>query len=176
MVDGVSYIGHTSFDSPVTPAIVACTAPGRWRVDVDPVEEGYLGSPRYLALTLYTPDQSVLRDLRDGGYYVEGRGCIDFQKNEYYDEYSTESQFVTMFFQVEEPLFCDGWDVWNDGKLNIVVNGGRGRDGDLLQEQTVQAQFLPDGDVQHRKVRLSFHNHVADWPYGGVRSTVDVLR
>ena len=35
MVDGVPYTGHTSFDSPVTPAIVACTAPGRWRVDVE---------------------------------------------------------------------------------------------------------------------------------------------
>lgn len=176
MVDGVPYTGHTSFDSPVTPAIVACTAPGRWRVDVDPVEEGYLGSPRYLSLTLYTPDQSVIRNLRDGGYYVEGRGYIDFQKNQYYDEYATESQFVTMFFQVEEPLFCDGWDVWNDGKLNIVVNGGRGRDGNPLPEQTVQAQFLPDGDIQHRKVRLSFYNHVADWPYGGVRAVVDVQR
>lgn len=133
-----------NFTSNATTATVKCLQQGSWFVNVNfnpAVDSLILGGPKpHLSVVYATPDYSVIRDLRDGNFIMTGDGFFTFASMPPY--YSDENQEVVgLYFQIEEPLFCNGKDTWNAGVSNISVVKGS-YDTASPEEVTVKAEFL----------------------------------
>lgn len=131
-----------SFTSNATTATVECLQQGSWFVNVNfnpAVDSFILGGPKsHLSVVYATPDQSVIRDLRDGNYTMTGDGFFRFASMPPY--YSDENrEVVGLYFHIAEPLFCNGKDSWNAGVSNITVSTGL---EPYSKAETVKAEFL----------------------------------
>jgi len=162
---GYTFNDNVSFNNPVETAAVTCSAPGKWVVDVNKPEDLVLGEyPNFLLVTISTPNLVSISDLRDGGYYIEGCGQFEFLKRYCYDENDPEFQTVKLYFQTEEPLYCDGKYVWNAGTVNISANNGEV--DTLNRTEEVKAEFLPIDATRGHTVRLIFHGNEHIMAYG----------
>lgn len=161
---GYSYNKDVSFNRPFTTAVVTCSSPAEWTVSVNSPNSIVLGSsPNFLSVTLSTPDLTTIRDLRQGGYYISGSGQFEFENGSLYEETDLDYKTVKMYFQIEEPLYCDGRYVWGAGKLNIVVNNGE--EGSQYRSEEVKAELLSVMEPGTYRVRLLFHDQENWWTY-----------
>ena len=145
-------------------AVVSFVEVGKWSVNInaEQFEETTIGGPTpYLSVELSTPDHTVIRDLRDGGYTITGSGKFSFVGYPYEDASSDIVPSSSLFFNIDEPLYCDGRDVWNGGKLKIEVS--RQLENGTMQMECVGAEFLPQNNPY--LVRLNYNGNVADWRY-----------
>jgi len=145
-------------------AKVICVGAGEWmvRINTDQFDETTVGGPTpYLAVELSTPDHTVIRDLRDGGYTIVGSGRFSFSGYPYEDTPSGTVLPASLDFSIDEPLYCDGRDVWNGGSFGIEVS--RQLEDGTEQTESVRADFLPQNNPH--LVRLSYYGNVADWRY-----------
>jgi hypothetical protein len=128
------------FTSNATTATIECQKQGSWFVNVNynpETDSLMLGGPApHLSVVYATPDQSVICDLRDGNYSINGHGCFEFNAL----PYGEDQEVVALYFQIEEPLFCNRQDAWNEGVSNITVSTGY---GPSYKNETVKAEFLP---------------------------------
>ena len=154
--------GMYGFTSKATTATVECQKPGSWFVNVNynpETDSLMLGGPApHLSVVYTTPDQSVICDLRDGNYTMTGHGYFEFaQLPSYYS--NAEQEVVGLYFQIEEPLFCNGKDTWNEGVSNITVSTGY---GPSYKNETVKAEFL---QKENPTVKLYAYNRWAICTY-----------
>ena len=171
-VGSYGYNEMYDFSSSSVVATVSCLAQGQWRVKINDWEPGeYLGdSPvPHLSVILSTPDQSVINDLRKGDYYISGHGCFEFSKCPY-PVNEDKSNVVAIYFNVEEPLYCDGQDVWGEGNMNIVVYNGEPVGSSEYQTEAVNVKFMVNAEQgtseSFHYALLRYYDHEAMWSYG----------
>lgn len=171
-VGSYGYNEMYDFSSSSVVATVSCLAQGQWRVKINDWEPGeYLGdSPvPHLSVILSTPDQSVINDLRKGDYYISGHGCFEFPKCPY-PVNDDKSNVVAIYFNVEEPLYCDGQDVWGEGNMNIVVYNGEPVGSSEYQTEAVNVKFMVNAEQgtseSFHYALLRYYDHEAMWSYG----------
>lgn len=159
------------FSSSSVTATVLCLSQGQWKVKINDWEPGqYLdgGVPvPHLSVTLSTPDQSVIRDLREGGYYISGHGCFEFAQYEYPIN-DDVSNAVALYFNIEEPLLCDGKDTWSEGNMNIVVYDGESIGSSEYKTENVKVKFTVAAgqSASTHYAILKYYEHEARWSYG----------
>ena len=159
------------FSSSQVTATVLCMSQGQWKVkinDYDPEDVGLLGDPTpHLSVTLSTPDQSVIRDLREGGYYISGHGCFEFAQYAY-PVNDNVSNVVALYFNIEEPLLCDGQDTWSEGNMNIVVYNGESIGSPDYKTENVNVKFTVTAgqNISTHYAILHYYEHEARWSYG----------
>lgn len=165
------YNAMYDFSSSSVTATVLCMSQGQWKVkinDYDPEDVGFLGGPTpHLAVTLSTPDQSVINDLREGGYYISGHGCFEFAQYEYPIN-DDVSNAVALYFNIEEPLWCDGQDTWSEGNMNIVVYNGESIGSPDYKTENVNVKFTVTAgqNISTHYAILHYYEHEARWSYG----------
>lgn len=167
------YNAMYDFSSSQVTATVLCLSQGQWKVkinDYDPEDVGLLGGPTpHLSVTLSTPEQYVIRDLREGGYYISGHGCFEFAQYAY-PVNDNVSNVVALYFNIEEPLFCDGQDTWSEGNMNIVVYNGESVGSPDYKTENVNVKFTVTTNsqetIQTHYAVLHYYDHEARWSYG----------
>lgn len=171
-VGSYGYNEMYDFSSSSVVATVSCLAQGQWRVKINDWEPGeYLGdSPvPHLSVILSTLDHSVINDLREGGYYISGHGCFEFAQYAY-PVNDNVSNVVALYFNIEEPLFCDGQDVWGEGNMNIVVYNGEPVGSSEYQTEAVNVKFMVNAEQgtseSFHYALLRYYDHEAMWSYG----------
>lgn len=166
-----AYNAMYDFSSTPVKATISLVSSGQWTVEIndyDPSDTEYLGGPvRHLSVTLSTPDQSVIRDLREGGYYISGHGCFEFA-NYAYPVNDDVSNAVALYFNIEEPLWCDGQDTWSEGNMNIVVYNGEPIDSPEYKTENVNVKFTVTSgqNISTHYAILHYYEHEAQWSYG----------
>ncbi len=164
------YNAMYDFSSSSVTATVLCLSQGQWKVKINdyaPEDVGLLGGPTpHLAVTLSTPDQSVINDLREGGYYISGHGCFEFAQYEY-PVNDDVSNVVALYFNIEEPLLCDGQDTWSEGNMNIVVYNGETNSPEYKTENVnVKFTVTAGQNISTHYAILHYYEHEARWSYG----------
>lgn len=161
------------FSSSSVTATVLCLSQGQWKVKINDWEPGqYLdgGVPTpHLSVTLNTLDHSVISDLREGGYYISGHGCFEFAQYAYQVN-DNVSNVVALYFNIEEPLFCDGQDTWSEGNMNIVAFNGESVGAPDYKTENVNVKFtMKAGQGTSESLHyaiLHYYDHEASWSYG----------
>lgn len=168
-----AYNAMYDFSSSSVTATVLCLSQGQWKVkinDYDPEDLGFLGGPTpHLSVTLSTLDHSVINDLREGGYYISGHGCFEFAQYAYQVN-DNVSNVVALYFNIEEPLFCDGQDTWSEGNMNIVAFNGESVGAPDYKTENVNVKFtMKAGQGTSESLHyaiLHYYDHEASWSYG----------
>ena len=161
---------NAMYDFPSTPmkATISCPLQGQWTVKINDSENVVLGGPvAHLSVILSTPDQSVIQDLREGGYYISGHGCFEFARYAY-PVNDNVSNVVALYFNIEDPLFCDGQDIWNEGNMNIVVYNGEPIGSPEYKTENVNVKFTVKAgqEISTHYAILQYYEHEALWSYG----------
>lgn len=163
-----AYNAMYDFSSSPVKATISVASSGQWTVEIndyDPADTDYLGGPApHLSVTLSTPDQSVIRDLREGGYYISGHGYFEFAKYSY-SVSDDVSNAIAVYFNMEEPLWCDGQDTWSEGNMNMVVYNGETVES---KTENVNVKFtVTNGqEISTHYAILQYYAHEAMWSYG----------
>lgn len=165
-----AYNAMYDFSSSSVTATVSCLAQGQWKVSINDWEPGeYLdgGPVPHLSVTLSTADHSVIHDLREGGYYISGHGCYEFAQYAY-PVNDNVSNVVALYFNIEEPLFCDGQDTWSEGNMNIVVYNGEPIGSPEYKTENVNVKFTVKAgqEISTHYAILQYYEHEALWSYG----------
>lgn len=170
-----------NFSSSSVTAHISCLAQGQWKVKINDWEPGeYLdgGPVPHLSVTLSTPDQSVIHDLREGGYNISGHGCFEFARYAYPVD-DDVSNVVALYFNVEDPLLCDGQDTWSDGNMNIVVYNGEPIGSPEYKTETTNVKYIvtaaPGSSTPSHYANIHYYEHEAMWSYGNNDGRFDVL-
>lgn len=173
-VASVGYNEMYDFSSSPVTANVSCLAQGQWKVNINDWEPGdYLddGVPMpHLSVTLSAADQSVIQDLREGDYYISGHGCFEFARYAY-PVGNDVPNVVALYFNIDEPLLCDGQDTWSDGNMNIVVYNGEPIGSPEYKSETTNVKFTVKAgpgcfsEPVHYAI-LHYYDHEAMWSYG----------
>ena len=154
--------------SPVT-ATISCPLQGQWTVKINDSEDVVLGGPvAHLSVILSTPDQSVIQDLREGGYNISGHGYFEFARYPYTVS-SDVPNVVGLYFNITEPLYCDGQDRWSEGALTINVNNGE--TGPDYKSETTDVKFTvtaaPGSTTSSHYAVIHYYDREAMWQYDG---------
>lgn len=166
-----TYNAMYDFSSSSVTATISCLAQGEWKVNINDWEPGeYLddGVPvPHLSVNLSTPDHSVINDLREGGYYISGHGCFEFAQYAY-PVNDDVSNVVALYFNIEEPLWCDGQDTWREGNMNIVVYNGESIGSPDYKTENVNVKFTVTAgqNISTHYAILHYYEHEARWSYG----------
>ena len=165
-----AYNAMYDFSSSSVTATVLCLAQGQWKVKINDWEPGeYLdgGPVPHLSVTLNTADQSVIHDLREGGYNISGHGCFEFAQYAYPVD-DDVSNVVALYFNIEEPLLCDGQDTWSEGNMNIAVYNREPIGSPEYKTENVNVKFTVTAgqNISTHYAILHYYEHEARWSYG----------
>ena len=77
------------------------------------------------------------------------------------------SNVVALYFNIEEPLLCDGQDTWREGNMNIVVYNGETNSPEYKTEN-VNVKFTVTAvqNISTHYAILHYYEHEARWSYG----------